>query len=132
VLNLDYILKYEVTINGCDWTIDVDALGDFLSEIEVSLPITIKTHAKCKYRYGTHYIRDNAHLIILNPNLSRRSANETLLHEIAHAWQTEKACPDNPAAFYARHYKGNGYVHNKWEIHAQAFARQFAHVQLVV
>ena len=130
--NLSYILKYECSIaDDCGWNIDTDALGTFLQEIGVKLPMRIRTHGRCVKRRGTHYARKGHHLIILNPYRSVKDTNKTLLHEIAHAFQGEKLCPDDHTKFYKLHYRGNGYKGNPWEIHAKEFAEEFAHIRLV-
>lgn len=132
-INLSYILKYDISVDA-DWNIDTDALGDFLKRIEVVLPMKITTHGRCINRRGTHYARSKPnphHLIILNPHRSAEKTNLTLLHEIAHAFQGEKLCPDDHTKFHDRHYAGKGYKSNPFEIHAKQFAKEFEHIKLV-
>jgi hypothetical protein len=130
--DIEDLLRLELpeTQSRAGWTINRDELLRCVKAIPVLLPVKVKVVHNGKWRWGTHYAREGRHLIILNGNRFAREANETLLHELAHARQAEgfaQITGKPQTDFYRVAYKqhgstGGAYERNPFEIQAREFA----------
>lgn len=116
------------------WRVDFDALFDVKTQMGLRYPIVIVVTTRTTRVGGIHYCRGTRgkywHRIVISANENAVWANKTLLHELAHAQQTEhflrKDAMNTPrdfdALYRAHGYSGQRYTENPFEVQAEKFA----------
>jgi hypothetical protein len=87
------------------WYIDYDALGEFCDYLELTYPVRIRFSSSYKTLLGTHRFNDNEHKITISQVWPAERANNTILHELAHAVQEELYRINNPGKRFYPEYK---------------------------
>jgi hypothetical protein len=139
--------KTEIPDNSAraGWEVDFHALEQAIKELNITHTVKVR-YSGGRYTIGTHYIKRDTndfslyHGIVLSQNKSAETQNFTLLHELYHAYQTERHAEQanqyprydhngnlKPPKTIADHYKdcyidGVGYRHKQSEKEANDFA----------
>lgn len=113
------------------WRINVAELDAFVKRSGIKRLVVIR-YSSGRYTWGSHRaIRKGYHRITLTQISSSYEANKTLLHELAHAVQSERWAEESGRPFwrfYKESYKwargrhGASYIENEYEIEAREFA----------
>jgi hypothetical protein len=126
------------------WKIDLEAMHKACDKLGLKYPVRIR-YMRGRYRKGSHYAKvrpDWHHGITLCQDRSAASTNNTLWHELIHAYQSEEFAERTGLAlnqFYhaayakARGPHGASYEQNTYEIEAREQAERFSkEIQLIV
>lgn len=141
------------------WYLDQDAILEAIDKLGITRKVRIKFMTATRravresgrgrswgkggkgWRHGTHYVRNNSHLITVDQERSAEQASNTLWHELTHCMQAErweKETGKNIEMWHWEDYKavdgewGNRYRGNAYEIEANRIATENADMHLVV
>ena len=108
---------------------DKEALTEVKAELNIKLPVKIRTRLYSGRYYGFHKLVDNVHYIDLfvSNNTSLRGANFVLWHELAHASQAERELARGAENFHKTYKSKDGeggaaYLNNAYELEANQIA----------
>lgn len=119
------------------WQIDQRELDWLLDTLNIKRLVIVR-YSSGRYNLGLHKEIKNGgnpfHRITVSQILDHISANETLLHEIRHAYQAERWAEKTGRPiwrFYKEAYKyakgqwGQSYMENSYEIDCREFAHEY-------
>lgn len=126
------------------WFVNYETVKEVLKELEISLPLAIRSRPMPAYQWGFHRCvkagDSSKHVIYINILKSVKGANSTLIHELAHAAQAERAAREvgiQAWEFFNEIYaKSNGmlgveYANNTFEVAARKLEETLGHKELI-
>ena len=121
----------EATSGGQRFRIDRHALKAACEQLQVYLPVDIRTHARVGGTLGNHQLTSNRHNIMVKSYLDADEASSVLWHELTHAMQAERAIRSGkPWADEVREQRRYTYSTRPIEVEARKMAREMSHIKL--